>query len=106
MGSARPRPKRLAEKLLEIRLRIDGGVSQNELINRMNLNDDLEQDRISKYERGVLEPPLEVLCAYADAANIYVEVIIKDDLDLPETLPSLQKSDGRKVLLAEDINRR
>ncbi len=105
MGSARPRPKRLAEKLLEIRLRIDGGISQNELISRMNLNTDLVQDRISKYERGVLEPPLEVLCAYADAANVYVEVIIKDELDLPETLPGLQKSEGIKVLSSKDRNR-
>lgn len=96
MGSARPRPKRLAEKLLQIRLRIEGGISQNELISRMNLTEDLEQDRISKYERGVLEPPLEILCAYAEVANVYVEAIIKDDLDLPDKLPSLQKSEGIK----------
>lgn len=96
MGSARPKPKRLAEKLLEIRTKLDGGVSQNELIRRMNLEEELEQERISKYERGVLEPPLHVLVAYADVSNIFVEVIIRDNLNLPEKLPSKQKSEGLK----------
>lgn len=96
MGSARPKPVRLAEKLLAIRSRLNGGVSQNELIRLMRLEDELEQERISKYERGVLEPPLHILAAYAEAANIYVEVLIKDDLDLPETLPSRKKSEGIK----------
>jgi transcriptional regulator with XRE-family HTH domain len=96
MGSARPKPARLAEKLLAVRCKLNGGVSQNELIRLMNLESELEQERISKYERGVLEPPLHVLAAYADAANIYVEVLIKDDLDLPESLPSRKKSAGIK----------
>ena len=88
MGSTRPRPARLAEKLLAIRQKIDGGLSQNQLIKRMHLEDELEQDRISKFERGILEPPLHVLCAYADIANILLEVIVKDELDLPEILPA------------------
>jgi len=91
MGSTRPRPARLAEKLLAIRQNIDGGLSQNQLIKRMHLEDELEQDRISKFERGVLEPPLHVLCAYADAANVLLEVIVRDELDLPETLPARGK---------------
>jgi transcriptional regulator with XRE-family HTH domain len=93
MGSVRPKPKRLAEKLLTIRTNLDGGISQNELIRRMRLENELEQERISKYERGILEPPLHILVAYADVANIYVEVIIKDELDLPQILPSKMKKD-------------
>lgn len=96
MGSARPKPARLAEKLLAIRSRLNGGVSQNELIRLMRLENELEQERISKYERDVLEPPLHVLAAYAKAANIYIEVLVEDDLDLPETLPSRKKSEGIK----------
>lgn len=96
MGSARPKPVRLAEKLLAVRNSLNGGVSQNELIRLMHLENELEQERISKYERGVLEPPLHVLVAYADVANVYVEVLIKDDLDLPESLPSRKKSEGIK----------
>lgn len=96
MGSARPKPARLAEKLLAVRNRLNGGVSQNELIRLMRFENELEQERISKYERGVLEPPLHVLAAYADVANIYIEVLIKEDLDLPEALPSRKKSEGIK----------
>lgn len=93
MGNARPRPKRLAEKLLAVRNGIDGGLSQSEMAGRLGLNVE-DRERISKYERGVLEPPLEVLCAYAEVANVYVEAIIKDEVDLPEILPSKSKSEG------------
>jgi len=88
MGSARPKPKRLAEKLLQIRNSLEGGISQNELIRRMKLENELGQERISKYERGILIPPLHVLCAYADVANIYLEIIVRDDLEIPHQLPS------------------
>ena len=91
MGSARPKPKRLAEKLLKIRNMLDGGISQNELIRRMKLENELEQERVSKYERGILEPPLHILNAYAEVANVYVENIIRDDLELPAKLPSNMK---------------
>jgi transcriptional regulator with XRE-family HTH domain len=96
MGSARPKPSRLAEKLLAIRNKLNGGLSQNELIRLMGLEDELEQERISKYERGVLEPPLPVLLRYAEVANVYLEAIVDDRVDLPETLPSGKKSEGIK----------
>ena len=93
MGSARPRPKRLAEKLLMIRNRLGGGLSQSEMALRLGLDAE-DRERISKYERGVLEPPLHILCAYGEAANVFVEAIIKDDLNLPEKLPCKIKSEG------------
>jgi transcriptional regulator with XRE-family HTH domain len=95
-SSSRPRPVRLSEKLLEIRRRLDGGLSQNGLARRLGLAEELGQERISKFERGVLEPPLHVLCAYAEAANIYLEVLAKDELDLPNDLPASVKSEGVK----------
>ena len=94
MGSRRPRPQRLAEKLLMIRQQL--GISQGDMINRLGLDNEFERERISKFERDILEPPLYVLIAYAEIANVYVEVLIKDDLDLPETLPSRKKSEGIK----------
>lgn len=99
MGNARPRPERLAEKLLLIRRQLDGGLSQSEIVQRLGLEDEIERERISKYERGVLEPPWFVLCAYADAANVWLEVLVKDELDLPNTIPSKNKSEGirRKI---------
>ena len=96
MGSARPRPEKLAEKLLFIRQQLEGGLSQTEIIQRLGLEDEIERERISKYERGVLEPPWFVLCDYADAANVCLEVLVKDELDLPKTLPSKNKSEGIK----------
>lgn len=95
MGRAiRPRPQRLAEKLLQIRTAL--GFSQNGLIRRLGLSDELTQDYISAYERGIREPPLLVLLEYARAANLYVEVLIDDSLDLPSGLPSMKKNEGVK----------
>jgi transcriptional regulator with XRE-family HTH domain len=90
--AARRKPERLAEKLLETRLKL--GLSQNGMIRRLGLEDELQQDYISKFERGVLVPPLHVLLAYAEAANVLVEAFIKDSVDLPETLPSPSKHAG------------
>jgi transcriptional regulator with XRE-family HTH domain len=92
----RPKPARLAEKLKEIRKRIDGGLTQMEMIKRLGFTDEeLPQDRISKFERGTMEPNLSILCAYAEAANIYLEALAKDDLDLPPgNLPSSVKHEG------------
>src|SRR5918998_4888586 len=90
--ASRKKPERLAEKLLEIRQKL--GLSQNGLIRHLRLSDELEQDYISKFERGVLVPPLHVLLAYAEAANVWVEALIKDSVDLPEKLPSRTKHEG------------
>ncbi len=92
----RPKPERLAEKLKEIRLRLDGGLTQVELIKRLGFSqEELPQDRISKFERGTMEPSLVVLLAYSEAANLYLEAICKDDRDLPPgKLPSPVKHEG------------
>lgn len=88
----RKRPVNLASKLLTIRLQL--GESQNGLLRRLNLDDEFERDYVSKWERNVMEPPLHVLCAYADAANIYLDVLVRDILELPSNLPSREKSMG------------
>lgn len=90
--ASRRKPERLAEKLLEIRLKL--GLSQNGMIRRLGLADELQQDYISKFERGVLVPPLHVLLAYAESANVWVEVLIKDSMNLPDSLPSREKHTG------------
>ena len=54
MGRAtRSRPERLAEKLLHIRTAL--ALSQNGIIRRMGLTDEITQDYISAYERAVRE---------------------------------------------------
>ena len=95
MGRAsRPKPLRLTEKLIEIRKAL--GASQNELLRRMGLQDQHLREEISDFERGKRIPPLPVLLAYARTVNVYVDALIDDDLDLPETLPSKSRSAGLK----------
>lgn len=90
----RKRPERLPEKLLEIRLKLD--LSQSGMVRRLGLEDEIERDYISKYERGTLEPSLWVLLQYARAANVWVDVLIDNDLGLPDKLPAKSKSEGVK----------
>jgi transcriptional regulator with XRE-family HTH domain len=86
-GKARPKPKRLAEKLLQIRMLL--GLSQNEMIKRLGV--DLTQNRISDFELGIGEPPLPLLLLYARAVNVSTDVLIDDELDLPARLPTRRK---------------
>jgi transcriptional regulator with XRE-family HTH domain len=83
---------RLAEKLREIREKL--GLSQNEMVSRMGLEGELTREEISAFERGTHEPNLLVLLAYSDAANISLEVLARDSLDLPKRLPGLVKHNG------------
>jgi transcriptional regulator with XRE-family HTH domain len=94
MGYARPKPERLAEKLLQIRNAL--GLSQTEMWRRLGQEDAHSYDRISKYETGRNEPPLMILLQYARLANIYMEALVDDDLNLPDKLPNTSKSEGTK----------
>ena len=90
MGSrARPKPRRLAEKLLQIRLALD--LAQDGMLARLELDESHYRSAVSGYELGTREPPLEVLLKYARLAGICVEVLIDDELDLPEKLPAKPK---------------
>ena len=93
-GARTLRPKRLGQKLSEIRYQLQ--LSQNGLIRRFGFADALVREEISAFERGVRVPPLSVLLEYAKAANIYLEALVDDDLDLPSKLPCLTKHEGVK----------
>jgi transcriptional regulator with XRE-family HTH domain len=86
---ARPKPKRLAEKLLQIRNAL--GLSQGEMFRRLDIEAFSEVKRISDYETDKNEPPLPVLLAYARLAGICVDILIDDGLDLPVKLPAKSK---------------
>ncbi len=93
MGSLpRRAPRRLPGKLREIRLKL--GLSQNEMIRRMRLEGDLTREEVSSFELGRRQPNLMTLWAYANAANLYVDALILDSVDLPDELPSTVKSEG------------
>ena len=82
MGHARPGPKRLAEKLVQIREAL--GLSQKDMAKRLAglAGIKITDKNISKYERGRSVPFIEIVLAYARAANIAMNEIIDDDRDL------------------------
>jgi transcriptional regulator with XRE-family HTH domain len=86
MGSARPKPERLAEKLLQIRNAL--GLSQTEMLKHLGVEGVIKYTRISDYELGKNEPPLTILLQYARVAGVHVEALIDDELDLPNKLPA------------------
>jgi len=81
----RSKPQHLARKLLQIRTGL--GYSQSEFRRLLKLEDLMEYKRISEFELGTAEPSLPVLLRYARVANISTDVIIDDELDLPDKLP-------------------
>jgi transcriptional regulator with XRE-family HTH domain len=102
MGRAKHyRPARLAEKLFHIRRALDGGLSQDDMVRRLGMTEELNRNYISCFERGTRVPPLNVLLAYArvisaTGAGEFLEALIDDELDLPERLPARMKSEGVK----------
>jgi transcriptional regulator with XRE-family HTH domain len=90
----RQRPVRLAKKLRQIRDALD--LSQNGIIRRLGLTDEIYQDYVSAYERGIREPPLPVLLKYARVAGVCVDVLIDDKLKLPSRLPGIPKHRSTK----------
>ncbi len=80
----RLKSERLPEKLLQVRLAL--GLSQNEMLHRLELGDRLSRTSISAYELGTGEPPLPVLLRYARLVNVSTDVLIDDELDLPARL--------------------
>ncbi len=89
MGYARRRPKRLAEKLLQIRNAL--GLSQTEMYRRLGVDDEIPYTRISDFELDKAEPNLMVLLQYARVAGVCTDVLIDDEQDLPAKIPSRPK---------------
>lgn len=87
--SPRRKPKRLAEKLLQIRTGL--GLTQTKLVERLGVEDILTYNKISEFESGRREPSLLVLLQYARLVGISTDVLIDDELDLPTKLPAKQK---------------
>jgi len=86
MGTkVRPRPTNLRHKLRQIR--IDLGLSQLKMVERLGFADAMHVARISEFEQGLREPSLFVLLAYGRLAGVHLEQLVDDDLDLPARLP-------------------
>ena len=88
----RQRQQRLPEKLRAVRDAL--GLSQTEMLYRMGAQDIIDYSRISEFETGKREPSLAILLLYAHAANVWMDVLVDDELDLPARLPSAKKHEG------------
>src|ERR1051325_3960910 len=89
---SRPKPARLAAKLRQIRTAL--GLTQQQMHERLGeTKTALYPGHIGLYESGQREPPLPVLLRYARSAGVYVDVLIDDELDLPNYLPAVNEVD-------------
>ena len=85
MGHKRNRPDQLAEKLLQIRKAL--GLTQEEMAERLSKQAGVKitYRNVSKYERDKSVPYIEIVLAYARLANVEMNQIVDDDLDIEPT---------------------
>ncbi len=103
--SQRPRPRRLAGKLQQIRSSL--GLTQQEMFERLgNTGTKLYTGHIGLYETDRREPPLLVLLQYARLAGVPMEVLVDDELDLPKRLPGSAGHAGARPPTTAKLRRR
>lgn len=83
-------PKRLGYKLRQIRTAM--GLTQYEMLKVLDLPPVISQSTLSAYERNTKLPPYFVLARYGDIANIWIDVLVRDSLELPNKIPSPSKT--------------
>jgi transcriptional regulator with XRE-family HTH domain len=86
--SRRPRPARLAAKLRQIRTAL--GLTQQEMFEHLGeTRTTLYRGHIGLYETGQRTPSMLVVLQYARVAGVPMELLVDDDLDLPDRLPCM-----------------
>ncbi len=75
------------------------------MLRRLGLEKEIERDYVSKYERGILEPTLNVLLAYARAISTtgkgeFLETLIDDQQNLPVKIPADPNTQTRVIRAA------
>ena len=63
-----------------LKIRQSLGVSQSAMVYRLGVQ--LAPNNISKYEHNLNEPPTDVILAYARLANITLEQLVDDEMEL------------------------
>jgi transcriptional regulator with XRE-family HTH domain len=92
----RPRPRRLATKLRQLRVSL--GLTQEQMFEHLgDTGTSLRSGHIGEFETDRREPNLLVILAYARAISItgggeFLEALLDDDIDLPDKLPARFKS--------------
>jgi transcriptional regulator with XRE-family HTH domain len=105
MGTARrPQPKHLPAKLLKIRQLL--GLTQEQMASRLkHIKPSPQPGQVSRFEQGKREPSLLLLLEYARMAKVSTDVLIDDELDMPERLPrDLKSRRVRSKKLAQNKN--
>ena len=93
-SSARARPLRLSIKLRQIREAL--GLSQTEMGSLIGLDNEFARNYVSGYERDTREPTLKILLRYSEVSGCWINALVDDEVDLPDTLPAKPKSEGIK----------
>ena len=95
MGRAsRETPKRLGEKLLQIRTAL--GLSQDGMLRRLGFAEEYGRHYVSGFETGEREPSLPFLLQYSEVAKVWINVLVDDSVDLPERIPTAEMHPGLK----------
>lgn len=90
---ARFRPQHLGGKLQRIRELLN--LNQEQMTALLSVPNG-DRSYLSRWERNELEPDLRVLLRYSEIANIYLEALVDDRLELASTtqLPYELKNQG------------
>jgi hypothetical protein len=63
------------------------------MIGRLGMSGKMIREAISAFELGTREPPLPLILKYARVAGISTDVLIDDELDLPDHLSAQLMND-------------
>jgi transcriptional regulator with XRE-family HTH domain len=88
---SRPQPDRLAEKLRQIRILLGYTLEEMAQALAQVKKSTADKSYIHRFEAGTREPSLLVLLGYSRAAGVSLEVLVDDELDLPNKLPKPRK---------------
>src|SRR5688500_8996095 len=95
MGRAsRETPKRLGEKLLQIRVAL--GLSQDAMLRRLGLAKRYGRHYISGFENGEREPSSLVLLKYSKVARVWINALVDDGINLPQAIPAQTMHPGNR----------
>jgi transcriptional regulator with XRE-family HTH domain len=76
----RKSPKKLAEKLREVRLRLE--MTQEEVAKHLGT----DSGAISRYERGLRDPSLLEILAFSRMSGVGIDVLLDDKMSLAKKL--------------------
>jgi transcriptional regulator with XRE-family HTH domain len=84
------KPLRINEKLAQIRTLL--GLTEDEMLRHLDLEEEFSSEDILNYELGQREPPLYVLLSYGRSVGVCLDVLVDEKMDLPE----LSEETGRR----------